>query len=63
MTALSADRPSIDPRQERTSLVMHHLLKAWRIPANAQETVTQYLTEFEMLQSGNNPDGIGAFDD
>ena len=34
-----------------------------KVPAGAQEAVSQYLTEFEMLQSGKNPDDIGAFDD
>lgn len=33
------------------------------VPANAQETVSQYLKEFDMLQAGENPDGFGAFDD
>ena len=33
------------------------------VPAGAQEAVSQYLTEFEMLQSGKNPDDISAFDD
>jgi predicted KAP-like P-loop ATPase len=34
-----------------------------KVPDGAREAVSQYLTEFEMLQSGKNPDGIGAFDD
>ena len=34
-----------------------------RVPDGAREAVSQYLKEFEMLQSGKNPDGIGAFDD
>lgn len=34
-----------------------------KVPYGAWEAVSQYLTEFEMLQSGKNPDGIGAFDD
>jgi predicted KAP-like P-loop ATPase len=34
-----------------------------KVPAGAQEAVSQYLKEYEMLQSGKNPDGIGAFDD
>jgi len=34
-----------------------------KVPDGAQEAVSQYLKEFEMLQSGRNPDGIGAFDD
>lgn len=33
------------------------------VPDGAQEAVSQYLKEFEMLQSGRNPEGIGAFDD
>ncbi|ALY52213.1 KAP family P-loop NTPase fold protein [Pseudomonas aeruginosa] len=34
-----------------------------KVPDGAREAVSQYLTEFEMLQSGRNPDGIDAFDD
>ena len=34
-----------------------------KVPAGAQEAVSQYLTEFEMLQSGKNPDDADAFDD
>lgn len=34
-----------------------------KVPDGAWEAVSQYLTEFEMLQSDKNPDGIGAFDD
>jgi predicted KAP-like P-loop ATPase len=34
-----------------------------KIPNDAQESVTQYLLEFEMLQVGKNPDGVDAFDD
>lgn len=33
------------------------------VPAGAQEAVSQYLREFDMLQEGKNPDGDGAFDD
>jgi predicted KAP-like P-loop ATPase len=34
-----------------------------KVPDGAQEAASQYLKEFEILQSGRNPDGIGAFDD
>jgi predicted KAP-like P-loop ATPase len=34
-----------------------------KVPPDADETVSQYLREFDMLQNGKNPDGIGAFDD
>ena len=34
-----------------------------KIPADTQEAASQYLTEFEMLQSGKNPDDADAFDD
>lgn len=33
------------------------------VPAGAQEAISQYLREFDMLQEGKNPDGDGAFDD
>ena len=33
------------------------------VPAEAQEAVSQYLREFDMLRAGNNPDEFGAFDD
>lgn len=33
------------------------------VPDGAQEAVSQYLTEFEILESGKNPDSIGEFDD
>lgn len=33
------------------------------VPADSQEAVSQYLTEFDMRQEGKNPDGDGAFDD
>jgi predicted KAP-like P-loop ATPase len=33
------------------------------VPAGAQEAVSQYLREFDMLREGKNPDGDGAFDD
>jgi predicted KAP-like P-loop ATPase len=34
-----------------------------KIPAEAQEAVSQFLKEYEMLQSGINPDDRGVFDD
>ncbi|MFU5658541.1 P-loop NTPase fold protein [Pseudomonas aeruginosa] len=34
-----------------------------KVPDVSREAVSQYLKEYEMLQSGKNPDGIGAFDD
>lgn len=34
-----------------------------KVPAGAQEAVSQYLTEFEALQMGKNPDSFGVFDD
>jgi len=49
-TAACADRLRILQRNDKA-------------PTGAQEAVSQYLTEFEMLQAGKNPDGIGAFDD
>jgi predicted KAP-like P-loop ATPase len=49
-TAASADR-------------LRRLQRDGEVPDGAREAVTQYMTEFGMLQSGKNPDGIGAFDD
>ena len=49
-TAASADR-------------LRRLQRDGKVPDDAQDAVAQYLREFEMLQSGKNPDGIGAFDD
>jgi predicted KAP-like P-loop ATPase len=49
-TAASADR-------------LRRLQRDSEVPDGAREAVSQYMTEFEMLQSGKNPDGIGAFDD
>lgn len=42
---------------------LRRLQRDGKVPDGAREAVSQYLTEFEMLQSGKNPDGIGAFDD
>lgn len=42
---------------------VRRLQRDGKVPDGAREAVSQYLTEFEMLQSGKNPDGIGAFDD
>lgn len=42
---------------------LRQLQRDGKVPDGAREAVSQYLTEFEMLQSGKNPDGIGAFDD
>ena len=39
------------------------LSQAGKVPEQAQESVGQFLKEFEMIKSGKNPDGIGAFDD
>lgn len=33
------------------------------VPDIAREAVDQFLKEFEMLKSGQSPDGAGAFDD
>ena len=33
------------------------------VSAGAQESISQYLREFDMLKEGKNPDGDGAFDD
>lgn len=49
-TAACADRLRILQRNDQ-------------VPNGVREAVSQYLTEFEMLQAGKNPDGIGAFDD
>lgn len=49
-TAASADR-------------LRRLQRDGEVHDGAREAVSQYVTEFEMLQSGKNPDGIGAFDD
>lgn len=46
-----------------TAVRLQRLLRDDKVPNGAREAVSQYLTEFEMLQSGKNPDGIGAFDD
>jgi len=39
------------------------LQQARQVPEFAQEAVSQFLKEFEMIKAGKNPDGIGAFDD
>ena len=46
-----------------TAARLQRLQRDDTVPDGAREAVSQYLTEFEMLQSGKNPDGIGAFDD
>ena len=46
-----------------TAARLRRLQRDDKVPNGAREAVSQYLTEFEMLQSGENPDGIGAFDD
>ncbi|EKE73776.1 KAP family P-loop NTPase fold protein [Oceanibaculum indicum] len=42
---------------------LRQLQRDGKVPDDAQEAVSQYLIEFEMLQSGRDPDGIDAFDD
>ena len=39
------------------------LQQAGSVPDSARESVDQFLKEFEMLKAGNNPDGVGAFDE
>jgi predicted KAP-like P-loop ATPase len=39
------------------------LQQAGRVPVLAQEAVSQFMEEFEMLKVGKNPDGMDAFDD
>lgn len=39
------------------------LQRAGRVPALAQEAVSQFLIEFEMIKAGKNPDEVNAFDD
>ncbi|EKJ7121290.1 TPA: P-loop NTPase fold protein [Pseudomonas aeruginosa] len=46
-----------------TAARLQRLQRDDKVPSGAREAVSQYLTEFEMLQSGENRDGIGAFDD
>ncbi|NPW37091.1 KAP family P-loop NTPase fold protein [Pseudomonas aeruginosa] len=46
-----------------TAVRLQRLQRDGKVPDGAREAVSQYLTEFEMLQSGRNPDGIDAFDD
>ncbi|EJB8514457.1 TPA: AAA family ATPase [Pseudomonas aeruginosa] len=46
-----------------TAARLQRLQRDDTVPDGAREAVSQYLTEFEMLQSGKDPDGIGAFDD
>nr|WP_256332569.1 P-loop NTPase fold protein [Stutzerimonas stutzeri] len=46
-----------------TAARLQRLQRDDTVPDGAREAVSQYLTEFEMLQSGENRDGIGAFDD
>jgi predicted KAP-like P-loop ATPase len=42
---------------------LRRLQRDGKVPDGAREAVSQYLKEFEMLQLGKNPDGIGSFDD
>lgn len=42
---------------------LRNLHESDEVPANAQEAVSQYLKEYDMIQEGKNPDGVGAFDD
>lgn len=63
-------RPRLDPRwlesyidTAATTARLQRLQRDDKVLDGAREAVSQYLTEFEMLQSGKNPDGIGAFDD
>ncbi|MDG9827102.1 P-loop NTPase fold protein [Pseudomonas aeruginosa] len=46
-----------------TAARLQRLQRDDTVPDGAREAVSQYLAEFEMLQSGKDPDGIGAFDD
>lgn len=46
-----------------TAARLQRLQRDDTVPDGAREAVSQYLTEFEVLQSGKDPDGIGAFDD
>ena len=46
-----------------TAARLQRLQRDDKVPDGAQEAVSQYLTEFEMLQAGKDPDDIGAFDD
>lgn len=39
------------------------LTRKGMVPGEAQEAVSQFLKEFEMLRAGKNPDGFGAFDE
>lgn len=39
------------------------LLNEGQVTESALESVRQFLKEFEMIRNGNNPDGIGAFDE
>jgi len=39
------------------------LQQAEKVPALAQEAVSQFLIEFEMIKAGKNPDGINSFND
>ena len=42
---------------------LRELKRKDEVPADNQEAASQYLREFDMLQEGKNPDGLGAFDD
>jgi len=62
--------PRLDPRwlgdyidTEEAVRRLRHLQQDGWVPDAAREAVAQYLMEFEMLQSGKDPDGFRAFDD
>ncbi|WP_027174624.1 KAP family P-loop NTPase fold protein [Desulfovibrio aminophilus] len=42
---------------------LRYLQRNDQIPSDAHEAASQYLLEFDMLQAGENPDGLNAFDD
>ena len=63
-------KPQLDPRWlERYLNIaacadrLRDLKRNDEVPANAQEAVSQYLKEYEIIQEGKNPDGVDAFDD
>ncbi|MDO4905798.1 MAG: hypothetical protein Q4A16_09695 [Lautropia sp.] len=62
-----AVQPRLDPRKLEgyidtiaTAARLRRLQRDDEVPDGAREAVSQYLTEFEMLQSGKNPDDIYA---
>lgn len=42
---------------------LSELQQAGRVPSDAQEAISQFLKEFELLRAGKNPDGIDTFDE